>query len=201
MGTSLTVYPFASLAQRVDDSCPRVLINLDHVGDIGSRRDDVALLGKCDDVVKDLCKELGWEDELIRLWNETDESVISEPQDTSEPGPAEAAKSASSTSNTEEVKKPDALREIEKQFARLELEVEAEEPTSTPDLTTQGKKETVNPSDAPSVSTPELAATDTLEATVTEDTKALSDPPPPSSPSGAKDAAKTASTSGTDNKL
>lgn len=75
MGTSLTVHPFASLAQRVDDSCPRVLINLDRVGDFGSRSDDVVLLGKCDDIVRDLCKELGWEDELLKLWHETEDTI------------------------------------------------------------------------------------------------------------------------------
>lgn len=78
MGTSLTVQPFASLAQRVDNSCPRVLINLDHVGDIGSRSDDVVLLGKCDDIVRDLCKELGWEDELLKLWHETEDTIEKE---------------------------------------------------------------------------------------------------------------------------
>ena len=81
MGTSLTVQPFASLAQRVDDSCPRVLINLDRVGDIGSRSDDVVLLGKCDDIVRDLCKELGWEDELLKLWHETEDTIEKEDVD------------------------------------------------------------------------------------------------------------------------
>jgi NAD-dependent histone deacetylase SIR2 len=81
MGTSLTVQPFASLAQRVDDSCPRVLINLDRVGDFGSRSDDVVLLGKCDDIVRDLCKELGWEDELIKLWHETEDTIEKEDVD------------------------------------------------------------------------------------------------------------------------
>ncbi|KAF8956510.1 DHS-like NAD/FAD-binding domain-containing protein [Flammula alnicola] len=102
MGTSLTVHPFASLAGMVDDSCPRVLINLDLVGDFGSRADDVILLGKCDDIVKDLCKELGWEEELIRLWNETEDSVI--------PGAQESTE------------KPDELVEIEKELAELTLD-------------------------------------------------------------------------------
>lgn len=78
MGTSLTVQPFASLVERVDNSCPRVLINLDRVGSIGSRSDDVVLLGKCDDIVRDLCKELGWEDELLKLWHETEDTVEKE---------------------------------------------------------------------------------------------------------------------------
>ncbi|KAH9950567.1 DHS-like NAD/FAD-binding domain-containing protein [Amylocystis lapponica] len=76
IGTSLTVQPFASLASMVPESCPRVLINLDHVGNFGSRSDDVVCLGKCDDVVRDLCKELGWEVELEEAWKETEASVV-----------------------------------------------------------------------------------------------------------------------------
>lgn len=75
MGTSLTVHPFASLAGLPSDYCPRVLINLDLVGDFGDRPDDVILLGKCDETVKELCKELGWEEELNKLWEDTASSV------------------------------------------------------------------------------------------------------------------------------
>ena len=75
MGTSLTVHPFASLVNRVPSDCPRVLINLDRVGGIGSRTDDVVVLGKCDDVVKELCELLGWGDELEKAWAETAERV------------------------------------------------------------------------------------------------------------------------------
>lgn len=60
----------------VPESCPRVLVNLDHVGDFGTRPDDVILLGKCDEVVQDLCRELGWEDELNEAWAETEGSVV-----------------------------------------------------------------------------------------------------------------------------
>ncbi|KAJ3813236.1 class I sirtuins SIR2 family protein [Lentinula lateritia] len=75
IGTSLTVHPFASLAKICPDSCHRVLINIDQVGDFGSRADDVILLGKCDEIVRDLCKELGWEEELMSLWAETAHST------------------------------------------------------------------------------------------------------------------------------
>ncbi|TEB20676.1 NAD-dependent deacetylase sirtuin-2 [Coprinellus micaceus] len=74
MGTSLTVHPFAALADLVShDKCPRALINLDKVGDLGHRPDDVLLLGRCDHMVLDLCKELGWEVRLRELWAETEE--------------------------------------------------------------------------------------------------------------------------------
>lgn len=54
-----------------------MLINLDRVGDFGSEPDDVILLGKCDDIVAQLCRALGWEAELIKLWKKTEFSVDS----------------------------------------------------------------------------------------------------------------------------
>ncbi|KXN82419.1 NAD-dependent protein deacetylase hst2-1 [Leucoagaricus sp. SymC.cos] len=70
MGTSLKVRHFAKLTTLVGDRCPRVLINLELVGDF-NRGDDLVFLGKCDDIVKDLCKELELEKELEGLWNAT----------------------------------------------------------------------------------------------------------------------------------
>lgn len=52
-----------------------MLINLEEVGDFGSRSDDVVLLGLCDDIVRKLCKKLGWEEELDAAWKETENSV------------------------------------------------------------------------------------------------------------------------------
>ncbi|KAJ3002929.1 hypothetical protein NUW54_g5583 [Trametes sanguinea] len=72
IGTSLTVHPFASLTTLVPDGCPRVLINMDPAGDIGTRPDDVVLLGRCDEIIRDLCRELGWEQELDREWAKTE---------------------------------------------------------------------------------------------------------------------------------
>jgi len=77
IGTSLTVQPFASLISMVSGKCPRVLINLDKVGGIGSGKNDLVLLGKCDDIIRDLAKELGWEDELDKEWIETAKSLDS----------------------------------------------------------------------------------------------------------------------------
>ena len=73
----MTVQPFASLIGMVTGKCPRVLINLDKVGGIGSGRSDLVLLGKCDDIIRDLAKELGWEDELDKEWVETAKSLDS----------------------------------------------------------------------------------------------------------------------------
>lgn len=71
IGTSLTVQPFAKLAAMAPRTCPRILINLDFAGDLGTHADDVVLLGKCDAIVRDLCRELGWEDALDREWAKT----------------------------------------------------------------------------------------------------------------------------------
>jgi NAD-dependent histone deacetylase SIR2 len=84
MGTSLTVHPFASLVDSVPDECPRVLINLDKVGHF-NRSDDVVIIGKCDEVVRELCTELGWEKELDDVWEETKDSLeAGEPQELEE---------------------------------------------------------------------------------------------------------------------
>jgi len=72
IGTSLTVEPFARLATFVDETCPRLLLNLEAVGGIGKRPNDVLRLGHCDDSVRELCAELGWAEELEELWKSTD---------------------------------------------------------------------------------------------------------------------------------
>ena len=43
IGTSLTVFPFATLVNFSNDECPRVLINFHEVGNIGVKPDDVLL--------------------------------------------------------------------------------------------------------------------------------------------------------------
>ena len=71
MGTSLTVQPFASLPSFVGEQTPRILINLERVGGLGGRADDVLLLGDCDSGVRKLADALGWGDELEALWQKT----------------------------------------------------------------------------------------------------------------------------------
>lgn len=97
IGTSLKVHPFASLIDRVDDQCPRLLINLESVGEIdeeeaysggtmfGRYREDgfdfnglgnggkqfardVKWLGEADKGVRQLAQLLGWESELDELY-------------------------------------------------------------------------------------------------------------------------------------
>jgi NAD-dependent histone deacetylase SIR2 len=71
MGTSLSVQPFASLPQLAQQGKPRILINQEIVGGLGSRPDDVLLLGDCDTGVRKLAKACGWLEELEALWATT----------------------------------------------------------------------------------------------------------------------------------
>ena len=122
MGTSLTVQPFASLAGMVRQSCPRVLINLDHVGDFGSRADDVILLGKCDEIVTELSKELGWEKELLQLWEQTEASVLKFEDD--EP------KETVPTETTNKRREPDELKDVTATMAQLVVDAAEREGVS-----------------------------------------------------------------------
>ncbi|GAP87157.2 putative NAD-dependent histone deacetylase SIR2 [Rosellinia necatrix] len=70
IGTSLTVHPFAGLPRLARDSVPRLLFNMERVGDFGTRADDVLCLGECDDGIRQLADELGWRDELERMWTD-----------------------------------------------------------------------------------------------------------------------------------
>ncbi|KXS94307.1 hypothetical protein AC578_6789 [Pseudocercospora eumusae] len=71
MGTSLTVQPFASLPGLTREETPRVLINKERVGGIGSRADDVVVLDDCDTGVRELARACGWLDELEEMWAKT----------------------------------------------------------------------------------------------------------------------------------
>lgn len=68
MGTSLSVHPFAGLPQFALKNVPRLLINLECVGGLGSRLNDVVYLGRCDDGVRELADALGWREELEERW-------------------------------------------------------------------------------------------------------------------------------------
>ena len=71
MGTSLSVQPFASLPGFCEDGVPRLLVNQERVGDLGSRPDDVLMLEDCDGGVRKLAQACGWADDLEALWAQT----------------------------------------------------------------------------------------------------------------------------------
>lgn len=64
-GTSLTVSPFAHLPEMVDDSTIRVLFNLEKVGNLGRKKNDVLAIGDCEKEILNFAKLCGWEDELL----------------------------------------------------------------------------------------------------------------------------------------
>ncbi|ODV96055.1 hypothetical protein PACTADRAFT_40529 [Pachysolen tannophilus NRRL Y-2460] len=68
-GTSLQVYPFATLPGETPDSTWRILINREKCGDfeMNSRKKDLVLLGDADEIASMLIKQLGWEDDLNKL--------------------------------------------------------------------------------------------------------------------------------------
>jgi len=78
LGTSLSVQPFASLPQATRQGTPRILINQEKVGGLGSRADDVLILGDCDDGVQDLAEACGWLEELEAVWATTAPKAASE---------------------------------------------------------------------------------------------------------------------------
>ncbi|XP_054929169.1 NAD-dependent protein deacetylase sirtuin-2 isoform X2 [Dermacentor andersoni] len=89
VGTSLQVQPFAGLVDKVHNSIPRLLINLEKCGhsnlvskilglgcglDFDSEANfrDVALLGTCDSGCREMADRLGWKDDLLRLIEQVD---------------------------------------------------------------------------------------------------------------------------------
>ena len=81
MGTSLSVQPFASLPAFAAEGVPRILINKERVGDLGTRPDDVLILGDCDQGVRQLASALGWLDELEALWRTSQPDLTEGKQD------------------------------------------------------------------------------------------------------------------------
>ncbi|KAF5861413.1 DeAcetylase [Aspergillus alliaceus] len=78
IGTSLKVAPCSRLPRQVKDETPRMLVNMEKVGDFGSRPSDVCILGACDDGVQQLADALGWRDELERLWEDAVTAKLAE---------------------------------------------------------------------------------------------------------------------------
>lgn len=76
IGTSLTVQPFASLPSCCSEGVPRLLLNLTRVGGLGSRADDVLVLGDIDAGVRRLASAIGWLEELEALFESCNPSQL-----------------------------------------------------------------------------------------------------------------------------
>ena len=124
MGTSLSVQPFASLPGFCNEGVPRLLINKERVGGLGSRADDVLLLGDCDDGVRKLADALDWRDELEKLWRRVNPEKAAE-ADTSEQAPEEDLEDKISKL-TEEVNESLKLSSDHKEWVKSQLSREKE---------------------------------------------------------------------------
>lgn len=71
-GTSLAVYPFASLPSEVGLKADRILINRELCGTFAHapRETDIVLLEDCDRIAELLCEKLGWSEDLEKLLEE-----------------------------------------------------------------------------------------------------------------------------------
>ena len=74
MGTALSVAPFNHTINCVPKDVPKVLINMENTAVSGFDFDNseeyperLLLKGKCDEIVKEIAKDCGWESELNEL--------------------------------------------------------------------------------------------------------------------------------------
>ncbi|KAI0551396.1 DHS-like NAD/FAD-binding domain-containing protein [Xylaria curta] len=135
VGTSLLVHPFAGLPRLARDKVPRLLFNMERVGDFGTRADDVVCLGPCDDGIRKLADELGWRDELEKTWV----ALVGEQE----------AEKQRSRETQEEVY--DALDEIDEMVQALELseDHDGHDSDAIANAEPQEKKEVEKPTMAP----------------------------------------------------
>lgn len=77
-GTSLTVYPFASLPSEVNSSQLRLLVNKEKVGDFkaNARKSDLLFIESSDQFATDLVELLGWTEQFDRLIEETESKLF-----------------------------------------------------------------------------------------------------------------------------
>lgn len=70
LGSSLMVAPVCFIPDWVKSNVPRLLLNRDLVGTFG-KANDVFMEGDCDDSVRQLCRMIGWEEELDAIYEST----------------------------------------------------------------------------------------------------------------------------------
>lgn len=174
MGTSLTVHPFASLTQLVPARCPRVLVNMDRAGDIGTRPDDVLLLGRTDDVVRELCAALGadWVRELDAMWAETAKYARKEGEEDGEGGEEVEVSKGTETAEKDEVAQAKALhdevdkltREVEKSLQIGKVPDDDSEPPAPVDVKPAATEEATAEKEPAELAGEPPAPTETAEA-------------------------------------
>lgn len=122
-GTSLKVHPFASLPEELPESIQRFLVNQELVGTFedAPRDDDEVYLGKIDEFVDLLCRELGWDEELEGLVRRVEDSTEAEELE------GEDTKDTKDSKHIKDSKYSEETKDEAKSKDSTDLEDEAEE--------------------------------------------------------------------------
>lgn len=87
IGTALAVFPFNSVVHEAEESCPKVLINLENLehnyfdfDNLLEHPERLLLQGRAQDTIKKLCKDVGWSEELQALVDECEKKYGKKPQ-------------------------------------------------------------------------------------------------------------------------
>lgn len=141
-----------------------MLINMDQAGDIGSRADDVLLLGKCDEVVRELCQALGddWVEDLDAAWKETEKYAKKEEEGETKQVEGLAGGESTAVTKDEEVLAESKLLhdEVEKLTQQIETALKLDQvPPKSDDGHVSPSLEEKSGDDLPSESTQVAAAT------------------------------------------
>ncbi len=82
IGTSLKVQPFCLLPDTIKENVPRILINMEKVGNF-NRKNDLFIKGDCDKAIVEIIRLLGWEKKLLeKLQKDNNISGIYEKRET-----------------------------------------------------------------------------------------------------------------------
>lgn len=141
-GTSLTVSPFNRLITRPSKRCPRLLVNLEMVGDdwsFGSRafdkKKDATYIGQCDQGFEELAKFCGWQEDLEaivqRVKSEHKVNVGGQEQEKKAAAKDEATSEKGVPAAEEQSKH--AADEVADQLAKTQLDSDAAEPKKKQD--------------------------------------------------------------------
>ncbi|CCK70016.1 histone deacetylase HST2 KNAG_0D02670 [Huiozyma naganishii CBS 8797] len=143
-GTSLAVYPFASLPHEVPAKIRRILINKEMVGSFAQekRKTDLMFKGSTDDAAQRLAEEMGWSEKLKKLCNEFEIKQIDTKKEISEV--MSEMKKLTINKDESDNEKPEAI-EISEKLGKLGLSstpVKEEPESSKKDVLKEAKDKT-----------------------------------------------------------
>ncbi|ANB14676.1 histone deacetylase HST2 [Sugiyamaella lignohabitans] len=122
-GTSLTVSPFSQLPEMVDDDCIRILFNMDAVGDLGTRDNDLLILGDCDKNVRKFAELCGWSLDEESEEETSEQEIDDSSKETKKQAKEDAEEEAEEMRKEEGREKAELIaEEISKTLEELDLE-------------------------------------------------------------------------------